>query len=199
MLTNGGILLSGGSSTGLTSTGLAQLDANGVLDPGFGAGGRLVLAGRQVGEGLVLQGDGKIVLAGKVETLVSPATQTLFEVMRLTANGTPDSSFGTAGIVDTAVSTRGDAAFAVTVQPDGKIVAVGASSIQTNADFAVLRYDTNGVLDPAFGGGTGMLTVDFFGLTDAAESVAIQPDGKIVAGGLARDSVDGYGVIRINP
>jgi uncharacterized delta-60 repeat protein len=152
-----------------------------------------------VGEGLALQGDGKIVLAGKVENADIAATQTLFEVMRLSANGTPDSSFGTAGIVDTAVSTRGDAAFAVALQPDGKIVAAGAGSIQLNPNFAVVRYDTNGVLDSAFGIGTGMLTVDFFGSTDVAESVALQTDGKIIAGGLARDSVDGYGVIRINP
>ncbi len=61
--------------------------------------------------------------------------------MRLNANGRPDSSFGAAGIVDTAVSTLGDAAFAVT----------------------------------------------------------LQPDGKFVASGLARDSVDSYGVVRINP
>jgi len=199
LLPNGGILLSGGGSTGLTSTSLAKLDANGSLDPAFGNGGKLVLEGRQVGEGLAMQSDGKIVLAGKVETLVSPATQTSFEVMRLNTNGTPDSSFGTAGIVDTALSTRGDAAFAVTLQPDGKIIAVGASQIQVNANFAVVRYDTEGALDTTFGGGTGKLTVDFFGSTDVAESVVVQPDGKIVAGGLARDSVDGYGVVRINP
>ncbi len=198
LLSTGGILLTGGSSTGLTSTSLAKLDANGSLDSAFGTGGKLVLS-RQVGEGLAVQSNGKIVLAGKVETLVSPATQTLFEVMRLNSDGTPDSSFGTAGIVDTAVSTRGDAAYAVTVQPDGKIVAAGASSMQVNANFAVVRYDTTGVLDSTFGNGTGILTVDFFSSTDAAESVALQPDGKIVVGGLARDSVDGYGVIRINP
>ena len=62
-----------------------------------------------------------------------------------------------------------------------------------------MRYDFNGVLDTTFGGGTGTLTVDFFNSTDAAESVAVLPDGKIVAGGLARDGVDGYGVIRISP
>jgi uncharacterized delta-60 repeat protein len=199
LLPTGFILVSGGSSTGLNNTGLARFDPNGVLDSTFGSGGKLVLNGRRLGEGLALQSDGKIVLAGTLETAVSPATLTVFEVMRLTANGTPDSTFGTAGIVDTPVSVRGDAAFAVAVQPDGKIVAAGASSIQANANFAVTRYDTHGVLDSAFGNGTGMLTVDFFGSTDVAESVAVQPDGKIVAGGLARDNVDGYGVVRINP
>jgi hypothetical protein len=44
-----------------------------------------------------------------------------------------------------------------------------------------------------------MLTVDFFGFTDIAENVAVQSDGKIVLGGLARDSFDGYGLARISP
>jgi len=41
--------------------------------------------------------------------------------------------------------------------------------------------------------------VDFFGSTDIGESVLVQPDGKIVVGGQARNNVDGYGVARINP
>ena len=44
-----------------------------------------------------------------------------------------------------------------------------------------------------------MLTVDFFGFTDSAESVLVQPDGKIVLGGVARNNVDGYGLVRILP
>jgi uncharacterized delta-60 repeat protein len=87
----------------------------------------------------------------------------------------------------------------VVVQPDGKIVAAGASSSQTNSNFAVVRYDTNGVLDPTFHAGTGMVVVDFFGFTDVAETVLLQPDGKILLGGLARNNVDGYGLARINP
>lgn len=45
----------------------------------------------------------------------------------------------------------------------------------------------------------GKLTVDFFGSADIAESVAVQSDGRIVLGGLARDNVDGYGLARVNP
>jgi hypothetical protein len=44
-----------------------------------------------------------------------------------------------------------------------------------------------------------VLTVDFKGFDDIAESVSVQPDGKIVLGGLARDTVDGYGIARVNP
>ncbi len=44
-----------------------------------------------------------------------------------------------------------------------------------------------------------MLSIDFFGFADAGENVLLLPDGRIVVGGLARNSVDGYGVARINP
>lgn len=82
---------------------------------------------------------------------------------------------------------------------NGKIVVAGRSS-NINVDFALARFNPNGTLDTGFGGnGGGKLTFDFFGSTDIAESVAVQPDGKIVLGGLARDNVDGYGVARINP
>jgi hypothetical protein len=67
-----------------------------------------------------------------------------------------------------------------------------------NPNFAVARYNTDGTLDTAFGDG-GMLTIDFFGFTDIAESVAVQADGKIVLGGLARDNIDGYGLARVLP
>ena len=84
------------------------------------------------------------------------------------------------------------------IQPDGKIVAVGSSVFSVNSNFAVARYNVDGTLDPTFGN-DGTLTIDFFGFTDIAESVAVQPDGKIVLGGLARDNVDGYGLARVLP
>jgi len=43
------------------------------------------------------------------------------------------------------------------------------------------------------------LSIDLFGLTDIGESVLPQPDGRIVVGELATNSVDGYSVARINP
>jgi beta-propeller uncharacterized protein DUF5122 len=60
------------------------------------------------------------------------------------------------------------------------------------------RYLTNGALDTTFAN-AGKQTVDFFGFSDIAESVALQLDGRIVVGGLARDQVDGYGLARMNP
>jgi uncharacterized delta-60 repeat protein len=191
---NGAILVSGGSSVGAARTVLARYDADGEPDDTFGDAGELLLSGLQVGEGLAVQSDGKIVLVGKRGSGVDTA----FATMRLNADGSFDDSFGDDGTAATAFSTLGDEALAVTLQGNGKIVVAGRSSLQTNSKFAVARYDANGTLDTTFNT-DGMLTVDFFGFTDFAESVAVQPDGKIVLGGLARDNVDGYGVARIIP
>ena len=97
-----------------------------------------------------------------------------FATMRLNTNGTPDSSFGTDGRVNTAITTRGDTAKAVALQADGKIVVAGSSKNQMNPNFAAVRYNANGTLDASFGTAS-MLTVDFFGFTDVAENVAIAP------------------------
>jgi len=197
ILPDGRILAGGGSSIAANSSALARYLPTGALDTGFGNGGKVALPGHRVGEGMVLLSDGKIVLAGNADG--SSAAATVFALMRLDADGGIDSSFGTAGIVTTPITTLGDAAFAVAVQADGKIVAAGRSSATTNSNFAVARYLTTGALDTTFGAGGGFETVDFFGFNDIAESVAIDPSGKIVLGGLARDNVDGYGVARFNP
>jgi uncharacterized delta-60 repeat protein len=128
-----------------------------------------------------------------------PGTVTEFAVRRLNTNGTPDGTFGSAGAASTTISGQRDSARAVALQSDGKIIVAGQSS-NINVNFAVARFNSNGTLDTGFGGnGGGKLTIDFFGFTDVAESVAVQPDGKIVLGGLARDNVDGYGVARVSP
>jgi uncharacterized delta-60 repeat protein len=100
------------------------------------------------------------------------------------AAGDLDSSFGTGGTVTSDFGGRGDAALAVAIQPDGKIVAVGNSS-QTgvfNVDFALARYMPNGSLDPTFGSG-GTVLSDFGSTLDAGSDVVLQPDGGIVVAG----------------
>jgi uncharacterized delta-60 repeat protein len=172
---------------------------NGFADPTFGSsGGRVALPGDNVGRGLAVQSDGKIVLAGSIDIGTFQQTTSRFALMRLLANGTIDASFGTGGRVQTSLTDRGDQALTVALQADGKIVAAGAANTQGNSNFAVARYLGNGDLDPSFDQ-DGKLTIDFFGFTDVAENIAIQSNGKIVLGGLARDNVDGYAVARVLP
>jgi uncharacterized delta-60 repeat protein len=127
---------------------------------------------------LALQSDGKLLVVGRVDFT--------FALARFEANGDLDLNFGSAGLVTTSFST-GDgssSARAAAIQPDGKIVVVGYANDGTHDDFVVTRYAPDGALDPSFGS-DGKATVDFWGMSDGAECVAIQTDGKILVGGSA--------------
>ena len=196
---NGAIVVSGTpqcSQPGCDHTDVVRYNANGTLDTSFGSGGTLTLAGAMVGEGLVRQADGKLVLVGSIVQPVAPATAR-FVLMRRNADGSPDASFGTAG---TAIAALSDNAMAsgIALQADGKLVVVGTRAFSANANFIVARFDTNGRLDTGFGN-LGTLSIDFFRFDDIGENVLVQPDGKIVVSGQAQNSVSGYGLARINP
>src|SRR5262249_30137766 len=136
--------------------------------------------GADQANGIALQPDGKIVVAG---SLLAPAP-THVELARYNRDGTLDSSFGTGGKVSTeAARTGGPAtANAVALQRDGKIVVAGqAPGSQNRPDFLLVRYLENGALDPDFGG--GVVTTEFAARADRAYALAIQPDGKIIAAG----------------
>ena len=187
-------VITNGISPVLGHAGLARFDANGALDAGFGDAGKRVLTNLALGEAMVLQPDGRIIVGGNA--LGGALTQ--FGLMRLTANGETDSSFG-GGLVLTSFTTRGDFGFALALDARGRVLLAGHSSNQSNSDFAVARYTAGGALDTGFDA-DGKLTVDFFGSFDGAESVLVQPDGRIVLGGFARNGATlGYGLVRISP
>jgi uncharacterized delta-60 repeat protein len=123
---------------------------------------------------VALQPDGKIVVVGQTWTVDGG-----FGVVRFDANGGLDSTFGFSGRVRIGFGTITDAANAVALQADGKIVVAGVGG--SSADFALARLISDGSLDPSFGSG-GKVTTDFGGV-DGAEGVALQADGKIVAAG----------------
>jgi uncharacterized delta-60 repeat protein len=196
---NGAIVVSGdpiGTDPSLR-TSVARFNANGTFDTTFNGAGKLVLAGAHVGRGLAVQPDGRILLAGSMGVNNVPNDFTHFCLIRLNADGTFDNSFGSGGTITTSLTGLTDVAHAVTLQADGKIVAAGEGNL-VNPNFALARYNTNGSLDTSFAV-DGKLVVDFFGFEDRAENVAVQADGKIVAGGLAHQVTDGYGLVRVNP
>jgi uncharacterized delta-60 repeat protein len=200
MQANQTILVSGfGEVNSRDGTGLARYDSSGALDNSFGSAGKATVTGKRLEEGLALQSDGKIVIAGSVLVGVFPSASSQFAAMRLGANGSPDNGFGTAGLVTLPFTTLNDFGFAIALQADNKIVVAGQSSNGANPDFAVARFNTNGTPDGSFGTG-GKLTTSFFDAGDKAESVVIQPDGKIVLGGFAFSGTQiGYGLARVNP
>jgi uncharacterized delta-60 repeat protein len=184
-------------NTGVEPTVLARLDANGALDSTFGNGGKLIISTARIGHGLALQPDGKLLLAGA--TMGFPSS---FALMRLNTDGSYDSAFGNGGAVTASIthstSGVGDRGTSLALDPDGRIYVAGiAGSI--NHDFGLARFTSAGVLDTSFAG-TGSMIVDFNALEDGAESIALEPNGKIVLGGYATPtSSEGFGLARIHP
>ena len=98
------------------------------------------------------------------------------------AAGDLDSRFGNGGAVLTDFPGNDDYAFAVRVQPDGRIVVAGESGIYPQLHSALVRYNKNGTLDPTFGTG-GRVVATFDPNGDDLNAIVLQPDGKIVAAG----------------
>jgi len=188
---DGKILIAGYTTNPTTTRSqffVARLLSTGNLDTGFGTGG---ISQAAIGIGLnychsmQLQADGKILLAGGAS--VTATANHDFALARFNADGSADSSFGSAGIVTTEFSTTStatveEAAYAV-VQPDGKIVAGGYSEKK----FALARYLANGTLDSSFGS-AGKLTLTMGGSDDFVKGLALQPDGKILASGYSKSA-----------
>src|SRR5438132_6682199 len=98
--------------------------AAGDLDPTFGNGGKVTtdFPGENEGRAVAIQTDGKIVVAG------GPDFGDAFLLTRYNADGSLDPSFGIAGQVVTGPwqsQIRITSIFALAIQPDGKIIAVG--------------------------------------------------------------------------
>ncbi len=161
---------------------IARYLANGQLDSTFGFDGRLttvVTAGRDhIVRDVAIQSDGKIVVVGSVFN----GTKYQVFVVRLNANGVPDGTFDGDGKQTASIGTQDDLGNAVAIDASGKIVVAGSSKSGGNdTDFALFRFLTNGTLDASFNGDG----IDRSSITmqDELTDVAIQSDGKIVAGG----------------
>ena len=91
------------------------------------------------------------------------------------------------GKVVTPVGTSHESANACLIQPDGKIVAAGDAYL-SGTRFGLVRYLSSGALDSSFGTG-GKVTTAFSSTVAAdATDLALQPDGKIILGGLSYSS-----------
>ncbi len=170
---------------------VVRYDATGSLDATFGSGGRVItLLGTSDDRatGVAVQSDGKSVVAGSSHNGANHD----FAVVRYTATGSLDATFGSGGKVTTPLGTGDDLASGVAVQSDDKIVVAGSSYNGTDYDFALVRYDAaTGSLDTTFGAG-GKVTTAIGPSHDVAGGVAVQPDGRIVATGYASDGTYYY-------
>ena len=187
---------------------LARLNNEGVLQNGFGTGGKVIQDFAPGGDDsndriaeIVLDGT-HIVVAGQSREAIAVNPQIDFAVGRFNrTTGALDAAPnpGNGGRVHTTFyANRQDSAYAAAIDGDGKWIVAGASGLTTDpaavgpfgpADFqtnvALTRYETSGQLDTSFGN-NGRVTTDFTrlsGMDDEARGVEVQADGKIVVAG----------------
>ena len=138
---DGKIIVTGYFSNGSNDDlALARYTTAGALDPGFGTGGKVITAfgsGTDQGYSVAVQGDGKIIVAG----YTANGSNTDFALVRYTAAGALDPSFGTGGKVTTDFGSGNDYGRSVAVQSDGKIIVAGEAWNGSNTDFALVRYE----------------------------------------------------------
>lgn len=176
-----GRVLQPGKSPPFYQMAAARLLPDGARDTSFGSGGMATFRLAGVGENatrVLVQPDGRVVLVGQATPLNGPSGQANNDiaVVRLTADGTLDSSFGTSGATLADAFAR-DFAFAAALQPDGRIFVAGRTS-PDNAqpeDTLFTRLTAAGAIEPGFGRNPA-----YSALTDEAVDVALQPDGKLV-------------------
>lgn len=174
---------------------LARYTPNGLLDSSFGQGGKVVFDGGSLDERILALApapDGSLLAGG----YVNGEKRGDLLLARLRPDGSLAGGFGNSGLgfsVDD-LGTNSERISGLVLQPDGRIVAGGQTAVANNADFAVFRYDSNGVFDPTFGRG-GVASFDFGGREDRVHAVALQSDGKIVAVG---QSEADFAVVRFN-
>ena len=193
LLANGKILIAGDFSNvnGLAVAGIAQLNTDGSLDPGFQPSGFTRYASSYPNRAVAVQSDGKILLAGRLR-IGSGLPAVRVPVIRLNANGSVDT-----GYVLTQF-TSSDFARDLRLQPDGKAVVAITSS--------VYRLDTTGLVDGSFAPPYLLDTsYDPMGYEGTPTTVNLQPDGRVIVGGLFTDvnpsgqpDASHFGVVRLN-
>jgi len=159
--------------------------ADGSLDTSFNTTGKVVTDIQLLGNfasALVIQGDGKILVAG--HALVDfAADSSQISLVRFNTDGTLDTTFGHTGISLTNLGSF-DNALSVALQTDSKIIVSGNVSQMGFTNTIAIRYNTDGTADPTFGV-SGVVVPPIVGPSNisSANAVLVQPDGNIVFAG----------------
>ncbi|GGJ53750.1 hypothetical protein [Deinococcus roseus] len=179
------------TATSIYDFAIARYDSNGILDTTFGTNGILKdnistsAADTDIAKAVKVIADDSFLVAGVARG--GSTTDADFALVKYTATGSRDTTFGTGGKVLTNMGTgaAADGGNALAVQSDGKIVVAGFTTSSTSGkDFALARYNSNGTLDTTFG--TGGKRTDAISASNGADEitgVAIDSNGKIVVSG----------------
>jgi uncharacterized delta-60 repeat protein len=165
---------------------VARYLPNGAADMSFDGDGRVITdaGGDGFASDVVLQGDGRIVTAGAVFNASERHYD--FALVRYLLDGTLDAAFSGDGWLTTNFGGSSEVS-AVTLQPDGKIVAAGYAF----SSFALARYRPDGALDASFSGDGLVMTTFGEGFISFARGVVSTPDGGLVAVGAAAGAGEG--------
>ncbi len=167
------------------------LGATGDSDGGYGSKGIAVVpvgnAGRSSGAAAVVQGDGKLIVAGQAAESTGSGTINRIALTRLNADGSRDVSFGTNGETLTPAGDGESQALGVALGPGGTIVVVGSAVVGSATRVAVARYDANGHPDAGFGTGGVALVARGDGDNAVGQGVVVQDDSRVVVAGTAVD------------
>lgn len=164
-----------------------RCNSNGEIDSSFGMNGCIFPNPFFWITSMILQSDGKFVITGN--SISIPFTQVA--VGRFNFDGSPDSSFGTNGIVLTSIGTHLQNINSLALQPDGKIVFAGERNGiggETLED-VFIRFNSDGSLDNSFGINGIVHFIPYVPFNYMA-NIALQVDGKILmSGGAILDSI----------
>jgi uncharacterized delta-60 repeat protein len=160
-----------------------RFNADGTPDPGFGTGGAALIPSMVVSSiaGIGVDGDGKVIVGARLSLSAGEAVG----IGRFTSDGTPDATFGDGGLL-TVEQGYSWLPLAFALDPAGRCVIGGYASLPGRffTDAFVARFSPDGALDPTFGSG-GIAFVQQPDNGTEVQAMAIQPDGRVVAGGRA--------------
>ena len=179
---DGKILVSGASGAGTSSAFVERLNGDGSVDTTFHGDGRLMLDATGVDQvpALALEADGKLLVAWQTLTTTGETVTYHVRLLRLNADGTPDTSFASGGTAEIfsggAPGLQGGGpagAQGIAVLPDGRIAVLLATQIYG------LRPD---------GSAEWSSGLTFPGLTAEGHAVAAAPAGRILVAGAVGDA-----------
>ncbi len=159
---------------------LTRFKTNGIPDSSFGNEGKVIYTNAN-SFSLAIQNDGKIIVGGSSGTGVN----SVFIGIRFNSNGMPDTTFGIMGKTVIPIGNNDATCYSVALQADGKIVLAGSSFNGLISNLALVRLTNQGIIDSTFG--INGIVVNTLGDGESfAQTLLIQPDGKIVAGGCSQ-------------
>jgi uncharacterized delta-60 repeat protein len=176
-----GKIIVGGRATsgGVQHFALARYTSTGVLDTSFGTAGltTTTIGGSATINSIALDSQGRIITGG-----FTGIAESQFALARYTSTGLLDTSFGTAGVTTTSIGASATIN-SIALDTQGRIIAGGGATLAPLDKFTLARYTSSGILDTSFG--KEGLTTTTIGTSDSIFSIALDSQGKIIAGGAA--------------